>query len=102
VTPGAHEGVTGTTVEMLAGTMRGLIPPLFRPIPGSLSVATGVLWHGLTLAVGAFAAAGAAAATAAAATPSAATPCLSRASQPGRLLWGNGRPPVGGAPSSRR
>ncbi len=79
VTSRAHEGVTGTTVELLAGTMRGLIPPLFRPIPGSLSVATGVLWHGLALAVGAFAAVGAAAA----ATASAADPCLSRASRPG-------------------
>ncbi len=47
VTPGAHEGVTGSTVEMLAGTMRGLIPPLFRPVPGSLSVATGPFSQGL-------------------------------------------------------
>jgi hypothetical protein len=36
VTPEAHEGVTRATVEMLAGTMRWLVPPLFRPVPGSL------------------------------------------------------------------
>jgi hypothetical protein len=36
VTPEAHEGVTRATVEMLTGTMRWLVPPLFRPVPGSL------------------------------------------------------------------
>jgi hypothetical protein len=36
VTPEAHEGVTRSTVEVLAGTMRWLVPPLFRPVPGSL------------------------------------------------------------------
>ena len=36
VTPEAHEGVTRATVEMLAGTMQWLVPPLFRPVPGSL------------------------------------------------------------------
>ncbi len=85
VTPEAHEGVTRATVEMLAGTMRRLVPPLFRPVPGSLWVATGIPWHRLALAVSAFAVAGAAAAT-----PAAATPGLSWASRPGCLLWGNG------------
>jgi hypothetical protein len=75
VTPEAHKGVTGSTVEVLAGTMRRLVPPLFRPVPGLLSVATGVPWHVLALAVSAFAVAGAAAATAA--SPAAATPGLS-------------------------
>jgi hypothetical protein len=78
VTPGSGVGVTGTTVELLASSLQGRIPPLFRPIPGSLSVATGVLWHGLALAVGAFAAASAAAAAA-----SAAGSCLSGDSRPG-------------------
>ena len=73
LTTGAHVGVAGTTVETLAGTMRGLISPLFRPIPGSLSVASGVFWHGLAFAVCALAAAGAAASAAAAAATSAAT-----------------------------
>ena len=58
VAPGAHDGVTGSTVEVLAGTMRGLIPPLFRPVPGSLSVAAVVFRQGLAIAVSALAASG--------------------------------------------
>jgi hypothetical protein len=82
---GTRVGVIGATVDTLAGTMRGLIPPLFRPIPGTLSVAIVVFWHGLAFAVSALAVSGGvASAAAAAATPAA------RPSQPGRF-YSNGR-----------
>jgi hypothetical protein len=80
---GCRGGIIGATVETLAGTMQGLIPPLFRPVPGSLSVAIVVFWHGLAFAVSALAASGGVASAAAAAA-------AARPSQPGSLLWGNG------------
>jgi hypothetical protein len=78
---GRGVGVVGATVEPLAGTR--LIPPLFRPAPGPLSVAVVVSRQGLAIAVSALAASGGIATATAAAT--AAGP-----SQPGCLLWGNG------------
>ena len=65
---GRGVGVVGATVESLAGSRQGLIPPLFRPVPGPLSVAVAVFRQGLAIAVSALAASGGiASATAAAA-----------------------------------
>jgi hypothetical protein len=36
VAPEAHEGISRATVELLARTLQWLVPPLFRPVPGSI------------------------------------------------------------------